>query len=190
MRNVNLAIKSFADPLVVTFSSTGEVSGTLGDLTVSAVDTVGTVSGEPRFVVEGMPDMIGGMPVLNDVESGGEKFHLVPDGEGVGFAVSGKKWIFAKAATIKYEKNAETEQPELSVVAGKGAGDPNLCGLKLTVNAKTGVFKGGFCVYVKSGSDAKPKVKKIKFKVSGVLVDGAGAGIATAKGASAAVVLR
>ena len=51
---------------------------------------------------------------------------------------------------------------------------PNLSAMKLTYTPKTGLFKGSFKLYaVQSG-----KLKKFTVKVTGVVVDGAGAGVA------------
>ena len=137
----------------------------------------------------GMPVAIAGLTVMNIVESDGRTYQLLPDGEGVDFSVSEKKWVFAKAAVVKYAKSKDAGRMELLVDLGKDGAKTNLCGLKLSVNDKTGVFKGGFTVYVEAGTPEKPKVKKFKFKVSGVLVDGVGSGYASCNGITVKVTL-
>ena len=189
VKDVKLELKGVGDPLVVTIGADGAVSGTFGTLKLEAVKTFAKTAANPRFRIAGMPSAIGGMPVLNDVESGGKAYHLVPDGEGVAFSASGKKWVFAKPAKVKYAKNKSTKALELVVDLGKGGANTNLSGLKLSVNAKTGVFKGNFTVYLDAGTPGKPKLKKMKFKVAGVLVDGVGSGYADCKGCTVKVVL-
>ena len=181
VKDVLLDVKGEAAPLVVSVAGDGSVAGTFGSYSVTKVSSLAESSASPRFRISGMPDAIDGMAVMNDVESSGKAYHLLPDGEGVGFSVSGKKWVFAKAANVKYTKNKDTQQMDLLVDLGKDGSKTNLCGLKLSANAKTGVLKGNFSVYVKTGTSEKPKVKKLSFKVSGVLVDGVGFGKASHK---------
>ena len=189
VKDVKLELKGAGDSLVVTMGADGSVSGTFGSLKLEAVKTFAKTTADPRFRIAGMPSAIGGMVVLNDVESGGSAYHLVPDGEGVAFSASGRKWVFAKPAKVKYAKNKSTKALELVVDLGKGGANTNLSGLKLSVNAKTGVFKGSFTVYLDAGTPGKPKLKKMKFKVTGVLVDGIGSGRADCKGCAVKVAL-
>lgn len=182
VRNVELAVKGETAPLRVTVAADGSVFGTFGTHAVERATSVGVLaSAAPRFRVAGMPAAIDGMGVLADVESGGHRYHLLPDDDGVAFSVSGTKWIFAKAAGVKYAKSKTTGQKELLVDIGKDGSRTNLCGLKLSVNAKTGSFKGSFTVYADAGTPGKPKLKKFKFNVSGLLVDGVGVGRASYK---------
>ena len=189
VRDVALDIKGEPSQLVVTVGADGTVSGAFGAYSVKRAESVAVLSGAPRFRVAGMPAAIGGMDVLNDVESGGTAYHLLPDGEGVGFSVAGTKWVFAKAAVVKYARERETGQTVLLVDTGRDGSKTNLCGLKLSVDAKTGVFKGAFTVYLTSGAPERPRMKRLKVKVSGVVVDGVGYGRASCKGVDVAVTL-
>ena len=189
VKDVRLDVKGEAAPFVVSVAEDGAVAGTFGPYSVKRISSLAEPSASPRFRIMGMPDAIDGMTVMNDVESNGKAYHLLPDGEGVGFSVSGKKWVFAKAANVKYVKNRNTNQMELLVDVGKDGSKTNLCGLKLSVNAKTGVFNGSFAAYVKTDTSGKPKAKKLNFKVSGLLVDGIGFGHASCKGTMVDVAL-
>ena len=46
---------------------------------------------------------------------------------------------------------------------------------------KKGTFKGSFKVYALEGAGKSTKLKKYSFNVTGVVVDGAGYGVATCK---------
>lgn len=184
VQDVALTVKGHPEPLVVSIGSDGSVSGRMGLAEVSAAGSVAVLTTDtPRFVLDEMPVTIGGFSVIGDVESDETIYHLLPDGEGVGFSVVGKKWVFAKAATVKYGKDKTTGVASLRVDTGKSGEKTNLCGLKLSVNVKTGVFKGGFTAYADSGTVEKPKLRKFKFTVSGLLVDGHGTGQAVSRNA-------
>lgn len=114
---------------------------------------------------------------------------LLPQGEPV--AVANGKWAFAKAATVKWgtPKNDILAPEVYDEASGKGLlvdtakGKTNLSGLKLTYTPKTGAFKGSFKVYaVQSG-----KLKKYSAKVTGLVVNGTGFGMATVNGTSLSV---
>ena len=92
--------------------------------------------------------------------------------------VSGGKWKFAKAASVKWAKPKGASEKELIVDTSKGK---NLSGLKLTYTPKKGTFKGSFNVYALEGSGSATKLKKYKLNVSGVVVGGVGYGVATCK---------
>ena len=182
VRKIPLAVKGQSDVLVVSVGSDGTVTGRMGACEVQAAGGIGVfATDKPRFVLKEIPATIDGFPVIGDVESDGAAYHLLPDGDGVGFSVNGKKWSFAKAASVKYVKDKATGETALRVDTGKTGEKSNLCGLKLSVNAKTGVFKGSFAVYAASGTVEKPKLKKYKFTVTGLLVDGHGTGQAVCK---------
>ncbi|MBQ9447232.1 MAG: hypothetical protein IJU61_11580, partial [Victivallales bacterium] len=189
VKDVSLAVSGETAPLVISVAESGSVTGTFGAYSVAKTTSVATLSSDPRFRILNMPATLDGMPVLNDVESNGKAYHLLPDGDGAGFSVTGKKWLFAKAAGVKYAKDKNTQQSKLIVDVGKDGSKTNLCGLKLSVTDKTGVFKGNFNVYVDAGTPEKPKVKKLSFKVSGVVVDGVGFGRASYKDTSVDVSL-
>ena len=105
------------------------------------------------------------------------------------FGVSGTKWQFAKAATVKWTKPKKgAEPPEIyDEESGKGLlvddskGKTNLSGLKLTYAAKTGQFKGSFKVYALQGNGKKTKLAKYTVNVIGFVVDGVGYGEASCK---------
>ena len=61
----------------------------------------------------------------------------------------------------------------------------NPSGLKLTYKAKDGTFKGSFKAYADVGG--KPKATTVR--VTGVLVEGVGYGMATVQGGSAPVTI-
>ena len=189
VRDVALVVKGEAAPFVVTVTADGSASGTFGTYIMERVASVGSLAPAARVRVAGLPATIDGTAILGDVECDGRSYHLLPDGEGVAFSAAGTKWIFAKSANVKYAKSNATGQKELVVDIGKDGSWTNLCGLRLSVNAKTGVFKGGFTVYADAGTPERPKLKKFKFKVSGVVVDGVGAGRASYKSVVANVVL-
>ncbi|MBO4287311.1 MAG: InlB B-repeat-containing protein [Kiritimatiellae bacterium] len=89
---------------------------------------------------------------------------LLPDGEPV--RVKGGKWAFDKAASIKYAKGVLSGYTDPK--------KPNLAALKLTYTPKTGLFKGSFKLYALQGG----KLKKFTVKITGVVVDGEGTGVA------------
>ena len=66
---------------------------------------------------------------------------------------------------------------------------PNLSSLKLNYAPKTGLFKGTFMIYATNedpyGSMKRPKLKKYRATVSGVVVNGVGFGQASVKKPSA-----
>jgi len=103
-------------------------------------------------------------------------------------AVSGGKWKFEKAASVKWGKPKKgAPQPDIyDAASGKGllvdtSKGANLSGIKLTYTPKKGVFKGKFSVYELQGEGAQTKLKKYSVKVNGVVVGGAGYGVATSK---------
>ena len=103
-------------------------------------------------------------------------------------AVSGGKWKFAKAASVKWAKPKKgAALPDIyDAASGKGliidtSKGTNLSGLKLTYTPKKGTFKGSCKMYELKGSGSATKLKKYTVNVSGVVVDGVGYGKATCK---------
>ena len=97
---------------------------------------------------------------------------------------SGSKWSFNKAASVKWVKPKKgAPLPEIyDAASGKGlvidtSRGKNLSGLKLTYTPKTGMLKGAFKMYALDSG----KLRKYTVKVTGVVVDGVGYGIATCK---------
>ena len=57
----------------------------------------------------------------------------------------------------------------------------NLSAMKLTYTPKKGTFKGSFKVYALEGAGKATKLKKYTVKVTGVVVNGVGYGVAICK---------
>ena len=95
------------------------------------------------------------------------------------FKVSGTKWQFAKAATVKWAKDRVTK--EYGLVVDDTKGKTNLSGLKLTYTAKTGQFKGSFKAYALEEKNGRTKLVKYTVNVIGFVVDGIGYGEASCK---------
>jgi len=97
--------------------------------------------------------------------------------------VSGGKWSFGKAATLKYAKDRATGA--YGLIGLDDSAKPNVSGLKLTYTPKTGIFKGSFKLYATNESTTPagkaPKLKKYTVSVIGFVVDGVGYGEATLK---------
>ena len=111
---------------------------------------------------------------------------LLPDGEPV-IAKDGK-WAFAKAANVKWAKpkNGAPQSEMFNSEAGKDlvvdtSKGGNLSAMKLTYTPKKGTFKGSFKVYALEGAGKAAKLKKYTVKVTGVVVDGVGYGVAISK---------
>lgn len=111
--------------------------------------------------------------------------NLLPTGENAEPVVSkGEKWFFAKAAAIKYKKVTDKATKEVHYEL-QGADDPvktNRSAMKLTNTPKKGKFKGTFKVYALETSRGKSKLKKYSAKVSGIVVEGVGWGVAVIGG--------
>ena len=88
---------------------------------------------------------------------------------------TGGRWVFRKAAGVKWAKKPGESDKSLIVDTSKGK--TNGSGLKLTYTAKKGTFKGSFKVYELQGS----KLKKYTVNVNGIVVDGVGYGEAICK---------
>lgn len=90
----------------------------------------------------------------------GVLYEFLPNGENV--VQNGTKWVVAKAGKLKV-KNGELE-----------SSGGNLSGLKLSYKMKDSTFKGSFTVYSLVGG----KLKKQKFTVTGIVMNGHGYGTA------------
>ena len=154
-------------------------TGDVASFVVASADVGGVWTGGGATVSVGADDvsMFAGT-VLTD---------LLPESEVAGAA--GGKWKFSKAARVKWAKPKKgVELPEIyDETSGKGLivdvanGRTNLSGMKLTYASKKGTFKGSFMVYALEGSGKGRKLKKHTFKVSGVVVDAEGHGMATCR---------
>ena len=138
----------------------------------------GGISSEgATFRVMGLPSEISGLALISGCS---------PDGERIAVDKRGK-WVLGKAASVKYKKTT-VRDPETGKKVSSyqlvGLDDPkrpNRSALKLSYAAKTGLFKGSFTAYCNAGTEAKPKLKKFTFTVTGLAVGGAGTGVAVCK---------
>ena len=111
--------------------------------------------------------------------------NLLPYGET--FPASGAKWGSVKAAAVKWTNVKGDAVPLVfDEATGKGlvvdtASGLSLSAMKLAYTAKKGTFKGSFKVYELQGKSPKIKLKKYTIKVTGVVVDGVGYGLAVCK---------
>ena len=97
----------------------------------------------------------------------------------VAVKMNGKKWTVQKAANVKWKKCPRNASCIGDWVVNQKGNVSNIPGLKLSYNAKTGVFKGSFFVY------SLFRGKKYKANVNGVLVNGVGIGQASCSKLSA-----
>ena len=102
-----------------------------------------------------------------------------PSGEPVSVTKNGTKLACGKAASPKYKK----VDGEYELTGLDDEKKPNLTGLKLTYSASKGTFTGSFKIYASNEGEpsGKPKLKKYTAKVSGIVIDGVGAGSVTVK---------
>ncbi len=174
---VTLEVKDFGT-MSITVGGT-QFAGSLGGWHVQSADVGGNWSkGGTKVYVDG---------ALGDrALPAGTIEKLLPDG--VPVIAAGGKWKFAKAASVKWAKPKKgAALPErYDAESGKGLvidtskGD-NLSAMKLSYTPKKGTFKGSFKVYALEGAGKATKLKKYTVKVSGVVVDGVGHGVATCK---------
>ena len=150
-------------------------TGTLEDGMTIRTATVGGALSHARSVVD--VDFESGTSAL----PAGTIDYLLPTGEHAEPVIlKGGKWLFAKAAQIKYKKIKDRETKAVRYEL-QGTDDPvktNLSSMKLTYTSKKGTFKGTFKVYALEPSGAPTKLKKYSVTVSGIVVDGVGRGIA------------
>lgn len=108
--------------------------------------------------------------------------YLLPSGENAEPVIqSGEKWSFAKAAQIKYKKITDRTTNEGRYEL-QGVDDPektNLSAMKLTYTPNKGTFKGSFKVYALETAGSGLRLRGYSAKVSGIVVDGVGYGIAS-----------
>jgi hypothetical protein len=102
----------------------------------------------------------------------------MPMGEPV-YVKKGTKLSCGKAASISYKK----VDGEYELSGTDNENRPNLPGLKVSYNSKTGVFKGSFTVYASNEgmTERKPTLKKYKASFSGLVINGSGVGVVTVK---------
>ena len=154
-------------------------AGSLGDWHVQSASVCTAWSGKSATAAVEMDDV--------SVFSGKVLAGLLPYSEVAD--VNNGKWKFKKAAGVKWGKPKKGAVPSefYDPLSGKdllvddAKGKTNLSGMKLSYTPKKGTFKGSFKLYTLQGSGKKTKLKKYTVKVSGVVVDGVGYGIATCK---------
>lgn len=141
-----------------------------------------TIEGLDNAVIGKAGELTNGAKFRLDVDDAtvagvvpGALLEHLPNGEGV--TAAGKKWVVAggaKAAKVKYDKKTGL----ISVQPAKKGGEvANVANLKLKYTSKDGSFNGSFKIY----SVENKKLKTYTFKVSGVLIDGVGYGVATCR---------
>ena len=115
--------------------------------------------GKPGTLKAGATFKLGG-------EMGDAKYGAyLPDGVAVG---GGAMWTLPKAGKVQLARDGSVDVAKLG---------ENPAALKLTYKAKYGTFKGSFKAYV----DVNGMPKATTVKVAGVLVNGVGYGVATAR---------
>lgn len=171
LENVALVVKGETTPLILTVGSDGSISGTFGGRkVVGPIPPTGLQSATPKVYVDlgfalGVPGELG-------IYDGCE---LVPF-SGEPFMVKGEKWMFRKAAPVKWTK-VGGDKTNYHLVGLDDVERPNLSSVKLVFSPKTGTFKGTFRVYaLQKASETKTKLKKYLVKVTGVVAEGVGFG--------------
>ena len=159
---VSLEVKDF-NKMNVTIGGT-RFAGSMGTYHVQSAD-VGGVWAKSSATVH--------VTATSAARPAGTIEELLPDGETA--TVTGGKWTFKMAATVKLSKDKST------YLVDDANGKTNKSGLKLTYTPKKGTFKGSFKVYALEGAGKAKKLKKYTFNVSGVVVGGVGYGAATCK---------
>ena len=168
-----MAVKGFDGTLSATLGSDGSLTGgTLGSLALVPAD-LGVSEGSASFWIDETIPSLMGETVVSSVDADGAVYSTVPYATSPEAVTFGAKWTVAKASKIKLKRDRATGQSNLIL-----SGTENLSGLKLNYQAKTGTFKGSFTVYT---INAAGKLKKNKFNVTGVVVNGEGVGIGLCK---------
>lgn len=98
------------------------------------------------FSIDDVPDTIGGYEVMSEYAP-----------MGIEVIWTGKKFKTPKAGKVKYSKK------EGDFIA---TSDENPCGLKVSINKKTGKVSGSFKLYVMK---SEKKLKSYSFKITGVV---------------------
>lgn len=131
----------------------------------------GLTSNPATFRMESI-ETLAGLPVLTD---------CLPDGTQI---TVGRTWTFAKATKVKYVREKGTSPTRYNLVLDEGTDGSrtNRSALKLSYTARTSSFKGSFSVYLTAGTEARPRLKKVQVKVTGLVVAGKGVGFAVARG--------
>ena len=165
-RFVQLTLKKWGT--VVLYLGADGMVGTFGNDRVESAKTGGSLRRSPATFTAGRVTALNGIAPLID---------CLPTGAVI--RTSGTRWTFEKNASIKYkkmkEKGSSVYRYEL-----QGINDPthpNVTCLKLSYRSKYGTFSGNFKLY----TIEKNLVKRWIFRVTGIVADGVGAGVATCK---------
>ena len=142
----------------------------LGGGGVEVAGLPGALAGEPKPLANGAEFKMDAATFGTLLEGDTAFAGYLPDG--ISVRQDGTKWIVAngaRAGKVVFLKDTETVDPDK-------AGD-NPSALKLTIAAKTGIFKGSFKAYQKVNGRPKP----VPVTVTGVMVGDAGYGTAMIK---------
>ena len=120
-----------------------------------------------------------GDSVISSLEDGESAYSTLPYAATPEEVVLGAKWTVAKASKLKAKRDRDTGLTSIITT-----GTDNLSGLRLSYQAKTGTFKGAFTAYALTDAG---RLKKYKFNVTGVAVNGEGVGIGVCKKAALSV---
>lgn len=135
-KTLALVLLAVLTPLFL-FGKSKLVALTIGEITLEPDDSL-------TFSLQDEPEEVGGYEVLSE---------FLPTGVEVTW--TGKKFKLPKAGKVKYSKKEEDFVT---------TSDENPCGLKLSVNKKTGRVKGSFKIYV---AKSEKKLKTFSATVSG-----------------------
>ena len=172
-----VVVKGMDGALDVILGNDGSIAGgRIGSVTLNSA-SIGITSSSARFYVKEPIVAVSGNEVLQSAQFDGKEYGLIPYAANPELVTTGAKWTVAKAGKVKFVKNRDTGVSEL-ILTGE-----NFSGLRLNYQAKAGTFKGAFNVY----SIIDGKLKKFKFDVTGIAVNGKGVGIAVCKKAGVSV---
>ena len=168
-----IVVKGVDGLLNATLGSDGSLmDGSLGSFALALADKGMGGSSVASFYVAETPKTISGDEVVQSVSYGGGEYSVLPTSAKPEEVQLGAKWTVAKGGKVMLKKNSDAGALEL-VINGTG----NFSALRLNYQAKTGVFKGSFTAYALGDG----KLKKYKFNITGVAVDGKGVGVAICK---------
>ncbi len=139
LKNLALLLLTALIPFIGLGKSKGGSILAIGDMTLEPEDSL-------TFSLEDFPDEVMGYEVLSE---------FLP--EGVDIVWTGKKFKAPKAGRVKYSKKEEDFV---------STSDENPCGLKISINKKTGRVSGSFKVYC---AKSEKKLKSYTAKFGGYL---------------------
>ena len=165
-RFIQLTLKKWGT--IVLYLGADGMVGTFGNDWVESARRGGPLRRTPAAFTAGRVTTLNGIPPLID---------CLPDGATI--RTSGTRWTFEKNASIKYRKIKEKGSSAIRYEL-QGINDPshpNVTCLKLNYQSKYGTFSGSFKLYTVE----KNLLKRWTFRVTGVVADGIGSGVATCK---------